>query len=134
MNNSSNSTKSAPQVLVVDDSAMILNSVQQLFAQEGIEVIAAESGEKCLQELRNGFRGVILMDIMMPEMNGWQTIRAIEQAGMLEGNIIVMLTALEAPDNSMDGLQNLVLDYIVKPFAPADILSRVRRYLEYLER
>jgi len=133
MSNESNSTKSAPQVLVVDDSAMILNSVQQLFSLEGIEVIVAESGKKCLQELRNGFRGVILMDIMMPEMNGWETIRAIEQSGMLDGNIIVMLTALEAPDNSMDGLQNLVLDYIVKPFDTNDIIARVRRYLEYLK-
>jgi DNA-binding response OmpR family regulator len=72
------------------------------------------------------------MDIMMPGKDGWDTIRSIQQAGLLDGNIIVMLTAQEAPDERMDGLQELVLDYVTKPFTFDEIFATVSTYLNYL--
>jgi DNA-binding response OmpR family regulator len=73
------------------------------------------------------------MDVMMPGQNGWQTIREIEKAGMLQGNIISMLTAMDVPDEQMEGLQEIVVDYITKPFDPADLIASVKKYLGYLE-
>jgi DNA-binding response OmpR family regulator len=73
------------------------------------------------------------MDLMMPVKNGWDTIREIEKAGLLEGNIICMLTAMDAPDEQMEGLQEFVLDYITKPFEPAELIKTVKKYLILLE-
>jgi CheY-like chemotaxis protein len=122
-----------PRVMIVDDEESIRATVQELFALEGIGVLAASSADDCLAQLRGGFSGVILMDVMMPERDGWAAIRDIKQAGLHKENIIVMLTALDAPDERMNGLQDLVIDYITKPFSPDDIISSVRTYLGYLE-
>lgn len=125
-------TGTTPQLMIVDDEECIRTTVRELFSFEGINVATAGSAEECLDQLRAGFHGVILMDVMMPGKDGWDTIRSIQQEGLLNGNIILMLTALDAPDERMDGLQELVLDYITKPFTPAEIFATVRTYLRYL--
>jgi CheY-like chemotaxis protein len=120
------------RVLVVDDEVHVHFAVREIFTAKGIEVLAADSGQACLEELARGFRGVILMDIMMPHMDGWDTIREIIDQGYHQDNIILMLTALSVPDSKMDGLQEHVLGYITKPFEREDLVSTVSRYLEYL--
>jgi DNA-binding response OmpR family regulator len=122
-----------PRLMIVDDEECIRTTVRELFSFEGLNVAAAASGEDCLDQLRAGFRGIILMDVMMPGKDGWDTIRSIQHEGLLDGNIILMLTALDAPDERMDGLQELVLDYITKPFSPEEIFATVRTYLRYLD-
>lgn len=123
----------SPRLMVVDDEECIRTTVRELFSLEDMDVITASGADECLARLQGGFRGVILMDIMMPGKDGWETIRDIKRAGLLEGNIFVMLTALEAPDERMDGLQELVIDYITKPFTPDEIFACVHKYLGYLE-
>lgn len=120
------------QVMIVDDEACIRATVREVLAMEEIAVVEAQDAEECLRFLENGFRGVILMDVMMPDKDGWDAIREIRQAGLLEGNIIVMLTALDSPGKRMDGLQELVIDYITKPFMPLELISSVNKYLGYL--
>lgn len=121
-----------PQVMIVDDALCIRVMVEELLANEGIRACCAPDAEACLAHLRSGFRGLILMDVMMPDKDGWQAIREIEQAGLLPGNIVVMLTALDEPDERMNGLQSLVVDYITKPFKPEMFIETVRKYLGYL--
>ena len=121
------------QVMIVDDEPFIRDAVIKLLAYEGIAAIAAENGGQCLDLLRKGFRGVILMDVMMPHRNGWQTIRAMADESLVAGNIISMLTSIDEPDEQMEGLQELVFDYISKPFEPSDLVSAVRTYLGCLE-
>ena len=128
-----NDTTVHQKVLVVDDEESIRLTIKELFAMEGIEVITADGPEQCLQFLRDGFRGLILMDIMMPKKNGWDTIRDIKNAGMLEGNIIAMLSSMDSPDERMEGLQEIVIDYITKPFDPEVLIATVRKYFGYLE-
>jgi DNA-binding response OmpR family regulator len=122
-----------PNVMVVDDEESIRNATADLLISEGIEIITADGAEQCLLHLRAGFRGVILMDVNMPVTNGWETIREIERVGMLDGNIVTMLTGNDVPDQQMEGLQEIVIDYITKPFEPSELLASVRRYLGYLE-
>lgn len=119
-----------PQVMIVDDESSIRTTVKELLLEQGIPVVTAESGSECAGLLRRGFQGVILMDIMMPEMNGWETIRALERESLIGGNLIVMLTALEFPDEQMEGLQELVFDYLTKPFDPDTLVATVRHYLD----
>ena len=122
-----------PQVMLVDDEGCIRNLVCELLTANGIDVLTADGADACLQHLRNGFRGVILMDLMMPDKNGWETIREIKGAGLLHGNVISMLTAVDIPDEGMEGLQDIVIDYITKPFPPGKFLAAVTRYLGYLD-
>jgi CheY-like chemotaxis protein len=123
----------APRVMVVDDTPCIRDTVSDLLPSWGIQVVTADGGEECLRLLRAGFRGVILMDVMMPNMNGWATVRAIADEGLLAGNIIAMLTAQDAPDEQMEGLQESVVDYITKPFDPVELIQTIRRYFSYLD-
>lgn len=121
------------RLMVVDDAECIRVTVRELFKQEGVEVVTARGAEDCMQHLHNGFRGVILMDVMMPEKDGWDTIREIEAAGLLQGNIIVMLTGMDSPDQRMEGLQEVVVDYVTKPFSSNQLIETIQRYFEYLE-
>ena len=120
-------------VMLVDDEDLIRESVAAFFQAVDMKIITAASGEECLDYLEDGFRGVILMDVMMPEMNGWDTIRRIVDADLYDGNIIVMLTALDAPDNKMEGIQEYVTDYLTKPFNPNDLLETLQYYFEILK-
>jgi CheY-like chemotaxis protein len=122
-----------PRVMLVDDEECIRETIRELLGSEGINIATAVGANDCLQQLRSGFRGVILMDVMMPGMDGWATIREIEKAGLMRGNIISMLTAMDVPDSRMDGLQEVVIDYITKPFEAAGFIASVRKYLALLD-
>lgn len=123
----------AAKVMLVDDEKMIRESVEVFFQSEGVGILTAASGDECLEHLEAGFRGVILMDVMMPEMNGWDTIRSIVENDLYEGNIIVMLTALNAPDNKMEGIQEYVTDYLTKPFNPDELMDVLQYYFSLMD-
>lgn len=120
------------RVMLVDDEEVIRESVEIFFQSSALELLTAASGIECIEHLEAGFRGVILMDVMMPGMSGWDTIRNIVERNLFEGNIIVMLTALSSPDCSMEGIQEYVTDYVTKPFNPNDMLESVHYYLTLL--
>ncbi|MCC7565124.1 MAG: response regulator [Methanomicrobiaceae archaeon] len=120
-----------PGVMVVDDDRYILLVAKELFEPEGIEVVTAGSGRECLKELEKGFQGVILVDIMMPDMDGWDTVREIVDRGYSAGNIILMLTAIDVPGPKGDDLKEYVIDYITKPFDPEEFVAVVKDYLRY---
>jgi CheY-like chemotaxis protein len=111
--------------MIVDDNEFIRASVEIMFQTVGIDIVSADGGESCLKNLADGFRGVLLMDIMMPGMDGWDTIRHIVERGLYEGNIIVMLTAVGEPDCKMEGIQEYVTEYITKPFNPKTLIETV---------
>ncbi len=120
------------KLLVVDDDPYILIAIKELFEPEGFTVHTASSGQECLDELAKGFKGVILMDIMMPKMDGWDTIRQMVINGYNNGNIISMFTAKDQIDKKVDDLKEFVLDYITKPFDPDDLVKTVNAYCSYL--
>jgi DNA-binding response OmpR family regulator len=120
------------KVMLVDDEELIREAIEVFFQANGMKILTAASGEECLDYLDDGFRGVILMDVMMPEMNGWDTIRKIVENDLYEGNIIVMLTAMDAPDNKMEGIQEYVTDYLTKPFKPNELLEILEYYFSLL--
>lgn len=122
-----------PRIMLVDDEECIRETILELLTSEGFDAVTVTGAEACLQQLRNGFRGVILMDVMMPGLDGWATIREIKKEGLLDGNIISMLTAMDVPDEKMEGLQEVVVDYIIKPFETGSFLAAIRRYLELFE-
>jgi CheY-like chemotaxis protein len=118
--------------MVVDDDVFILEVMEELLRPEGIEVVAAESGDACIAALEKGFRGVILMDIMMPKKDGWETIEEMIDRDLMEGNVVAMLTARDVPDRELEQMKEHVIDYITKPFEADEIVAIVKGYLEYL--
>ncbi|WP_332448966.1 response regulator [Methanoculleus sp.] len=123
---------SCRQIMVVDDDVFIHEVMEELFKPEGIDVVTAESGDACIAELEKGFKGVILMDVMMPGKDGWETIEEMIARGLADGNIIAMLTAKDVPDSELEPLTEHVIDYITKPFEADEIVTIVKGYLNYL--
>ena len=122
----------AHSVLVVDDDPSVLNTVRCILENNGLTVRTVDSGRACMEELEKGFKGLVLMDIVMPETDGWDTIEEAVNKGLTEGVLFCMLTGKDVPDPKMDYLKEYVLDYIIKPFPLAELVSVVKEYLSYL--
>jgi CheY-like chemotaxis protein len=120
-------------VMVVDDDPSLLFRVKKMLEHAGYRVHAVKSGQACLDALKKGFKGLILMDIMMPGMDGCDTIQNIIKNGYLEKNIICMLTAKEEPDKKLHEFKEYILDYITKPFDNRELIDIVKGYLSYLK-
>ena len=121
------------KVMVVDDDYSIRIAVKVLFESQGFEVFEADGGKECLGMLKNGFKGVIVMDIMMPEMDGCATVREIVDQGLFKGNAIFMLTAMDVPELKMQNLKGCVVGYIAKPFEPEELVNTVEGYFRHLQ-
>jgi DNA-binding response OmpR family regulator len=118
------------RLMVVDDDPDILISVRKIFENEGYEVLTVDSGIDCLKELERGFKGVILMDIMMPFMDGWDTIEEIFKRGLDKSVIITILTAKGTSNHEkMRGLESLIHDYISKPFNIKELITNVEQMI-----
>ena len=116
------------KIMVVDDDPDILVSIRDIFEHEGYEVFAVDSGGDCIEELEKGFKGVILIDLMMPFMDGWDTLRQIIKRRLTEDVTISIITAKGTPDHEeMKGLEPYVYDYISKPFNVKKLVSNVAK-------
>ena len=76
------------KIMIVDDEHDILSSLKTVFQHQDYDVVTVDNGDDCITELEKGFKGVVLMDIMMPGMDGWQTIREIVKKGLIKNGII----------------------------------------------
>jgi len=120
------------KVLVVDDDPSVLKAVSLVLRWNGCEVLAVDQGEKCLAALREGFKGVVLMDIMMPGMSGWQTIGKMVEEHLEEQVLICMLTAKITPGSEGEGLEQYIFDYLPKPFDNTSLMGCVDNALAML--
>jgi len=121
------------EVMVVDDEMSVLHTVKSLLDDSDIPAITAMNGKECLRELEKGFRGLILMDIVMPEMNGYDTIQAIVDRGFNKDILICLLTGQDTLEQRVEKYQDYVLDYIKKPIDTKTLVSAVKQYLSYLK-
>lgn len=119
-------------VLIVDDDDNLRATMDRLLRRLGHPVTVANGGTEAVEALRAGFRGLILLDIMMPDMDGWSAIRALQEARLLEGSLICMLTAMVEPDERAEGLGEFVFDYLVKPFDISQLKAVLQQAAEHL--
>lgn len=118
------------KLMIVDDDPDILISIRMIFEKQGFEVYTVDSGKDCINEIERGFKGVILMDIMMPFMDGWDTIQEINRRGLSKNVIISILTAKGTRDhNKIKGLEPYIYDYITKPFDVVDLIKNVNNMI-----
>lgn len=114
-------------ILVVDDDPDILVSLQELFQREGFEVITADNGRNCLLELEKGFQGIIILDLMMPIMDGIETIKKMTIDGFTDENTIIVLTAKRIQGDEFNDIYPYIADYITKPFDISTLLQTVKK-------
>ncbi len=118
------------KIMIVDDDPDILISIREIFEREGYEVFTVDSGIDCIKELENGFTGLILIDIMMPFMDGWQTIEKIKNKGLLKNIVISIITAKWSIDQDKSrNLQPYIHDFITKPFDIKKLITTVDNIL-----
>ena len=114
-----------PKILVADDAADNVGLVQDLLAVEGYDVIPAYDGEEALLKIRANLPDVVLLDINMPGMNGYEVCMQLKADPATADIPVLMLTALTEPDQRVKGLQLGAEDYIAKPFDYRELVARV---------
>ncbi|MFH1228868.1 MAG: response regulator [Candidatus Aenigmatarchaeota archaeon] len=118
------------QVMVVDDEKHILTLLKEVLEIEGFNVITAESGMECLTKLKKVKPDLIVMDMMMPKMSGYDTIRKIRENAKTKELRIVILTVSRIEEVSMFELSKYkILDYINKPFDIKEIVEKLKKYI-----
>jgi twitching motility two-component system response regulator PilH len=116
-------------VLVVDDSPTEAHAMEQALKQGGHMVSAVDSGEKGLAKARELRPDLILMDILMPGMNGFQTVRRIRRDPAIANIPIVMVSVKSDTSDKAWALRQGAKDYVTKPFNPDELLEVVTRTL-----
>ncbi len=116
------------KVLIVDDEQDILDMLQYIMEKEGFEVKIAKNGPEAIQLAQEFNPKLILLDIMMPHMDGIETCRTIRGIEELKEVIIVFLTARSEEYSEIAAFESGANDYIVKPIKPRALVSRVSSY------
>ena len=113
-------------ILIVDDEKRLVSLVQSYLAQEGYRAVTAYNGKNALVVAEKENPDLIILDIMMPEMNGYEFMRSHRAE---KDTPIIMLTAKVEDDDKIIGLELGADDYVTKPFKPRELMARVRNVL-----
>jgi len=119
-----------PVVLVVDDSPTIRKIVEITLKRQGIEVVSASSGVIALAAIANTPPQLILLDIMLPKVNGYQICQIIRRNPSYRHIPVVMLSGKDGVFDKVRGKLVGATEYITKPFEPRDLLRVVRKYVK----
>jgi len=120
-----------PKVLVVDDDIKLLKMLKRTLVFENLDVLTATNGREALEVVQQEAPDLLIVDWMMPEMDGLELIQHLRDAN--NRMPILMLTARDAVENRVFGLESGADDYLVKPFAPAELVARVHALLRRVE-
>ncbi len=124
---------SRQSVLVVEDEEDIMEVIRFNLEKEGYEVNQALSGEKALQVIENNLPSLVLLDLMLPGINGLDLCRIFKQNDRTKAIPVIMLTAKSEDADIVAGLEMGAEDYITKPFSPRVLVARVRMILRRRE-
>ena len=118
------------KILIVDDEPRMVRFVRMNLDLEGYEVLEAENGLAALERVRNDMPDLVLLDVAMPELDGFETLEHIRESSSAP---VIMLTVKNDEDDRIRGLDLGADDYITKPFSPRELLSRIRAVLRRVE-
>lgn len=114
-------------VLVVDDDQKLLNMLRRTLSYEGFQVLVATDGNAALAQVQTQRPDVIVLDWMMPGLDGLGVMKHLRAAG--DKTLVLMLTARDAVEDRVEGLETGADDYLAKPFAPAELIARLHALL-----
>ena len=116
----------AEKILAIDDDVILLKLIRQSLEPEGFSVTTATSGEEGLAVFHQTAPDLVILDVMMPGMDGWEVCQRLRQVSSVP---IIFLTALEKVENVVQGLVGGADDYLAKPFRVAELVARVTALL-----
>jgi len=122
------------KILIIDDTDFMVKLISDILQEAGYEVIVASEGVEGLLKVRSEKPDLVILDIVMPGMDGFEVCRILRDDESNNLMPIIMLTAQDDEDNKLTGLELGADDYIVKPFNPRELLSRVRNTLKRIDR
>jgi DNA-binding response OmpR family regulator len=115
-----------PALLLVDDDPTLLSVLARRMAREGYEVLTAPSGAQALVQLEQRWPSLLIIDLMMPGMDGFELCARVKRIADLP---IIVLSAVDASEAKVRALEDYAEDYITKPFDPDELVARVQRVL-----
>ena len=118
------------KILVVDDEKDVLNLVRRILLRGGFEVITASDGKEGLAKVYSEAPDLMILDINMPLMDGWEVCRKIRGDSLYKHLPIIMLTVRRRKEDQLKGLDLGGDEYITKPFYPTELLARVKTVLQ----
>ncbi|MBK9050611.1 MAG: response regulator transcription factor [Chloroflexi bacterium] len=123
--------QTAPRlILVVDDEPRMIRFIRMNLELEGYQVIEARNGLQALEQVRQHLPDLIIMDVMMPEMDGFESLRLLREISTVP---IILLTVKSDEEDRIHGLELGADDYVTKPFSPRELNSRVNAVLRRAE-
>ena len=114
------------RILVVDDEKGLVKLIRLNLEHDGFEVFEANNGAQAMDRLRAVLPDLVLLDVMMPDLDGFQVLRMIREVGSTP---VIMLTAKGEENDKVRGLELGADDYVTKPFSPRELTSRIRAVL-----
>lgn len=118
------------RILVVDDEERMVRFIRLNLEHDGFQVVEAYRGAQAMDKLRSTLPDMILLDVMMPDIDGFEVLRMIREVSSVP---VIMLTAKGEEDDRVRGLELGADDYITKPFSPRELVSRVKAVLRRTE-
>jgi DNA-binding response OmpR family regulator len=118
------------KILIVDDEERMLRFIRLNLEHDGFQVIEAVKGHEALDKMRTGMPDLILLDVMLPDLDGFEVLKMIRE---ISTTPIIMLTAKGEEDDRVKGLELGADDYVTKPFSPRELVSRVKAVLRRVE-
>jgi len=133
---SDNTSDNAPQskqknhrVLIVDDVPTNIDLLRNFLASENYKISFANNGEKALKIIRHSAPDLILLDVMMPGINGFEVCRILKSQAETEDIPVIFMTALNSVEDKVKGFNVGAIDYITKPFREEEVLARIRTHI-----
>ncbi|MEG3895402.1 MULTISPECIES: response regulator [unclassified Microcoleus] len=117
-------------ILIVDDTPTNLDVISEALSDVGFDVAIATSGERALQQIERKLPDLILLDIMMPGIDGFETCRRLKANPRTSAIPIIFMTALADTDSKVQALDLGAVDYVTKPFQEQEVLARVKTHLQ----
>jgi DNA-binding response OmpR family regulator len=122
----------AKKILVVDDEKDILDFVSRVLTDGGYKVFTALDANQGLELLKKEQIDLLLLDIMLPQVDGWEIMKIMKKDVQLKDIPVAMLTARVDSHNKIIGLKEGAVDYICKPFTADELLNRVNEIFKYM--
>lgn len=121
------------KILVVDDDPHIVSLIKSRFEANHYEVITANDGEECIEKILSDKPDLVILDIMMPKVDGYNVLVGIKEIKAITGELpeipVIVLTAVADPRVREMVEKEQIADYIIKPFDSADLLAKVKKAL-----
>jgi hypothetical protein len=115
-----------PRILVVDDDVLIVSLIEKILAKTGFQIIKAYDGEEALEKVSREEPDLIILDIMMPKIDGLEVCRRIKSSEDTRLIPVVMLTSKDFAEDIISGFESGADDYITKPFNPKEFVVRIK--------